>query len=178
MTAGAEQLQSDFRRYADLIAQQLRGGCAFVPTAESETAVQVERGVVLIDAAALVIDCSANMTAADIAQRCAPLVALFRQQHPQMPILLLDERPQPDGWATPELARQHAEKSAALKAAHEQLAAAGDTRVFFRGDEGLIGDDGEATVDGSHPTDLGMMRYADALEPELRKFFAGGGSAS
>jgi lysophospholipase L1-like esterase len=33
----------------------------------------------------------------------------------------------------------------------------------------VIGSDGEATVDGSHPTDLGMVRYADALEPDLKK---------
>jgi len=32
----------------------------------------------------------------------------------------------------------------------------------------LLGDDGEATVDGSHPTDLGMVRMADAVEPFLR----------
>jgi len=34
--------------------------------------------------------------------------------------------------------------------------------------EYLLGDDGEATVDSSHPTDLGFARMADALEPVLR----------
>ena len=34
--------------------------------------------------------------------------------------------------------------------------------------ESLLGDDGEATVDSSHPTDLGFMRQADALEPAIR----------
>ena len=34
--------------------------------------------------------------------------------------------------------------------------------------DGLFGDDGEGTVDGSHPTDLGFERQADALEPVLR----------
>ena len=33
----------------------------------------------------------------------------------------------------------------------------------------LLGDDGEATVDGSHPNDVGMVRYADAYEKEMRK---------
>jgi hypothetical protein len=37
--------------------------------------------------------------------------------------------------------------------------------------DNLLGDDGEATVDGSHPTDLGFVRQADrfqeALEPLL-----------
>ena len=32
-----------------------------------------------------------------------------------------------------------------------------------------LGDDGEDTVDGSHPTDLGFMRMADAFAPVLTK---------
>lgn len=43
--------------------------------------------------------------------------------------------------------------------------------VYVEG-EHLPGDDGEATVDSSHPTDLGMIRMADALEPVLRPLAA------
>jgi lysophospholipase L1-like esterase len=32
----------------------------------------------------------------------------------------------------------------------------------------LLGEDGEGATDGSHPSDLGMIRYADAYEPVLR----------
>ena len=39
-------------------------------------------------------------------------------------------------------------------------------------DAPFLGDDGEATIDCSHPTDLGMVRYADALEPALRRAIA------
>ena len=34
--------------------------------------------------------------------------------------------------------------------------------------EQLLGFDGESATDGSHPNDLGMVRYADAYEPALR----------
>ena len=34
--------------------------------------------------------------------------------------------------------------------------------------DNLLGRDGEAATDGSHPNDLGMIRYADAYEPVLR----------
>jgi lysophospholipase L1-like esterase len=34
---------------------------------------------------------------------------------------------------------------------------------------GLLGGDGEATVDGTHPTDLGFMRIAEALRPVLER---------
>jgi lysophospholipase L1-like esterase len=39
---------------------------------------------------------------------------------------------------------------------------------LVRGDD-LIGPDGEGTVDGCHPTDLGMMRQAEALAPVLKR---------
>ena len=35
--------------------------------------------------------------------------------------------------------------------------------------ENMIGDDGEATVDGIHFTDLGYMRFAALLAPVIEK---------
>jgi len=32
----------------------------------------------------------------------------------------------------------------------------------------MLGEDGEGTVDGVHPADLGFMRMADAFEPAMR----------
>ena len=57
---------------------------------------------------------------------------------------------------------------AALKKAHERLVAAGVKDLhYLRGDH-LLGEDGEGTVDNSHPTDLGFLRQADAFEAVLR----------
>jgi hypothetical protein len=36
----------------------------------------------------------------------------------------------------------------------------------------LLGSDGEAATDGSHPSDLGMMRYADAYALALQPLLA------
>lgn len=33
----------------------------------------------------------------------------------------------------------------------------------------MLGEDGEATIDGIHFTDLGMMRYADLVCPIIKK---------
>jgi hypothetical protein len=48
MSGSSEQLRADVRRYADLSAAQLGGGGKFAPTAESESAVQVERGGIVL----------------------------------------------------------------------------------------------------------------------------------
>lgn len=48
------------------------------------------------------------------------------------------------------------------------LLKAGIERLTYIEGERLLGNDGEGAVDGSHPTDLGFMRMADAFEPVLR----------
>jgi hypothetical protein len=59
----------------------------------------------------------------------------------------------------------------ALKRAFGELQAEGVQHLFYLPGELLLGRDGEDTVDGSHPTDLGFARQADAflkvLEPIL-----------
>ena len=44
----------------------------------------------------------------------------------------------------------------------------GVDHLFYLQGEQLLGGDGEAATDGSHPSDMGMVRYADAYEPALR----------
>jgi hypothetical protein len=62
----------------------------------------------------------------------------------------------------------HIASRAALRKSYEQLVAAGIRHLYYVKGENLLGDDGEAAVDGSHPSDLGMLRMADVLEPALR----------
>lgn len=129
---------------------------------------EVARFLADIDAALFVIDCSANMNAELIAQRAEPLVKMLREVRTTMPILLLDERrPLMNG-----MREGHDGKTIALRKAFESLRSAGIEHLYFRGGEDLLGDDDEATVDGSHPTDLGMLRHADALEADLKRLLA------
>ena len=62
-----------------------------------------------------------------------------------------------------------ARKNALLKESYKRLKKKGDKRVYYFSNEGMIGYDGEATVDGYHFTDLGFMRYAEKLYPVLKK---------
>ncbi|MEA2735125.1 MAG: hypothetical protein QOE14_1576 [Humisphaera sp.] len=133
---------------------------------------EVGRLLAELDPAIFVIDCVANTSPAQIAQRTAPLVKLLRAARGKTPILLLDGRVWDNTPLLPYLANYHREKTEPLKKAYESLLADGVENVHFRKGNDLLGADGEATVDGSHPNDLGMMRYADALEPDLRKLLS------
>ena len=55
-----------------------------------------------------------------------------------------------------------------LKNAFKELQNLGIKNIFYLDGDNLLGQDGEAATDGSHPSDLGMVRYADAYEPALR----------
>jgi hypothetical protein len=61
---------------------------------------------------------------------------------------------------------------AALRAAFDTLQAEGIEGVtYLKGDQ-LLGDETEATVDGSHPNDLGFQRQAQVMKPVIRKLIS------
>jgi lysophospholipase L1-like esterase len=116
-----------------------------------------------------VIDCVANTSPQQIAERTGPLVKLLREKHSTTPILLLGQRKEANLILLPKMIDERKLQDDALRHGYEQLHREGISNLHYRGGEDVIGSDGEGTVDGSHPNDLGMMRYADALEPDLRK---------
>jgi hypothetical protein len=121
-----------------------------------------------VDAACYVIDCLPNMDAKLVAERCVPLVKQLRAARPTTPIVLVEDRRFTNEWILPAKQALHAANHAALRQAFEGLQRDGVGGLFYLPGDGLLGDDGEATVDSSHPTDLGFVRQADAFEPVLR----------
>lgn len=133
------------------------------------TEVDVVKFLAEVDASIFVLDCMANMGALPVTERTEAVVKLLREKRPDMPILLLEERLLATAPFIAENRDTHAAKCAELRKAYDNLTNAGVKNLHYRKGDDVIGTDGEATVDGSHPTDLGMVRYADALEPDLRK---------
>jgi hypothetical protein len=54
-----------------------------------------------------------------------------------------------------------------LKAAYERLQNSGVKKLYYIEGANLFGDDGEASVDGSHPSDLGFVRQAEIFAKVL-----------
>ena len=121
-----------------------------------------------IDAAVYVMDCLPNCTAAEVTERSAPLVAILRKARPSTPIVLVEDRTYADAFLVSERESRNTSARAALKAEYDKLVAAGDKNLHYLRGDTLLGPDGEDTVDGSHPTDLGFIRQADAMEKILR----------
>ncbi len=121
-----------------------------------------------LDPCAYVLDCLPNLGPAEVAQRTEPFVRTLRNARPGAPIVLVEDRSWTNAALLPAHRDHHAANRAALRQAFARLRAAGVERLHCVPGEALLGDDGEAAVDGSHPTDLGFLRMADALEPVLR----------
>lgn len=121
-----------------------------------------------VDACLYVLDCLPNMTAAEVTERTEPMVHTLRRAHPQAPIVLVEDRTYTNARFAPRLQERNRTSREAYRAAYERLVAAGVKNLHYVPGGPLLGDDGEATVDGSHPTDLGFLRMADYLEPFLR----------
>jgi lysophospholipase L1-like esterase len=126
-----------------------------------------------LEASVYVIDCLPNMTADLVAARTEPLVRQLREARPDTPILLVEDRAYTNAALVDSFRQRHAGSRAALRAAYTNLSAAGVEQLFYLGGGNLVGDDGEGAVDGSHPNDLGMVRYCDAYEQVLRPVLAG-----
>lgn len=122
-----------------------------------------------LDAAVYIIDCLPNMVGSEVAERTEPLVRTLRAARPETPILLVEDRTYANTWIMPSKQTRHAESRAALRAAYERLIAEGVTGLSYLPGEALLGEDRDDTTDGSHPSDLGFQRQADAIEPLLRK---------
>ncbi len=129
---------------------------------------EVTRFLAEIDPAVFVIDCLPNMTAKEIEARTEPCVKILRDAHPSTPILLVEDRNYPDGFLLPIRSERNRTSQAALRAAFERMRRAKVGNLYYLPAAELLGDDGEGTIDGSHPSDLGFVRQANAFEKTLR----------
>lgn len=134
---------------------------------------EVAKFMAELDVSVFVIDCLPNISAPDVASRTEPLVAILRKAHPDTPIVLVEDRSYTDSFLIASKRERNETSRVALQAAFDKLKAAGDDNLYYIEGEGMIGDDGEGTVDSSHPTDLGFYRQAEAfmkvLKPILEK---------
>ena len=107
------------------------------------------------------------MVATEITERAAPLVRRIRESRPDTSILLVEDRTYSDAFLHQDRAERNRSSRAALRQVFAELQDMND--LHYMEGEQLLGADGDDTVDGSHPTDLGFRRQAEAFFPVLKK---------
>lgn len=122
-----------------------------------------------LDPAVYVVDCLPNMAGPEVAERTEPLVNTIRKARPETPIVLVEDRTYPNAPWIKSRRDRHEGSRAAFQNAFQNLKQQGVGKLYYLEGEKLLGPDRDDTTDGSHPSDLGFYRQADALEPVLRE---------
>jgi len=105
-----------------------------------------------IDASAFVLDCLRNMTTEMVVERTESFIRYLRKYHPNTPILLVE-----DSDFSMNLPSK---RGIEYRHIYNKLRKEGDRQLYYLEGKNLLGNDGEGTVDGVHPNDIGFMRQA------------------
>lgn len=116
-----------------------------------------------------VMDYVPNASAEAIDKEGEAFFHLVRDRHPKVPVIFVEDPIFPHSAFDQEILKEVMAKNRAQRNLFLKLKRAGEKRIYYVGAEGMIGDDGEATVDGIHFTDLGAVRYVEHLMPTLKK---------
>ena len=128
-----------------------------------------------LDPSVYVLDCLPNMNGQMVAERVAPFVKRLREVHPDTPILLVEDRTYSDAFFIPSRRQRNTENRRELNHIYTHLKSEGVKHIHYLSGSRLLGDDHDnlATVDGSHPTDLGFIRQADVFYEVLKPILLG-----
>jgi len=122
-----------------------------------------------IDASVFLLDCLPNVGAAQVSARTGPLVKTLRAAHPETPIILVENITYQNAHLIEARKARTVNSNRAYRMVYDSLVAEGMERLYYVPGEALLGDDGEATVDGTHATDVGFLRMATVLRPFLEQ---------
>jgi lysophospholipase L1-like esterase len=105
------------------------------------------------------------------------MVRTIRVAHARIPIVLVENIIYQDGVLEQFKRDRYLAKNAALRSVFHELTSQRIKQLYYIPAGNLLGHDGEATVDGTHPNDLGFKRMADAIEPTLRRLLRSSSTA-
>ena len=121
-----------------------------------------------MDADVYILDCVPNPSPMQIHDRTVPFIQRLRELKPGIPIILVESLFREDGnWNTVK-GKYVTDQNKEFRQAYEQLIAEKVKKLYYIPAADLIGNDHEATVDGTHFTDLGFTRFAKKLEDVIK----------
>lgn len=116
-----------------------------------------------------VLDCIPNPTPDLIRERAYPFIKYLREHQPAVPIILVETVFRQHGYWDRQLGQRVRKQNEEIRKTYERLLQEGYRHIYYIRSAALIGNDYEATIDGTHLTDLGFTRITDALLPLIRK---------
>lgn len=122
------------------------------------------------ESALIILDFMANVNASIIEAKLDTFYHILRRKAPETAILLVEMPDFPQAAYDQRMRKELDQTNAALRKVYNTWVTNGDQNIHIVSSLGMIGQDNEGTVDGVHFTDLGFERYANYLQPYIRKY--------
>lgn len=116
-----------------------------------------------MDADIFILDCVPNPSVKEIKERTIPFVEELRKARLNTPILMVESVFRENAFWDNKLKKKVTKQNNAYRTAFETLIEQGYKNLYYIWSNELIGDDHEATIDGTHLTDLGQKRIAERI---------------
>ncbi|WP_195354441.1 SGNH/GDSL hydrolase family protein [Bacteroides ovatus] len=130
---------------------------------------EVAKVIAEVEASVFVLDFVPNASVAQMKERLETFYRIIRGKHPDTPIIFIEDPIFPHTFYDERVAKEVRRKNDTLKEIFNHLKKSNEKNIILISSKNMLGEDGEATVDGIHFTDLGMMRYADLVCPVIKK---------
>ena len=130
---------------------------------------EVAKVIAEVDASVFVLDFVPNASAEQMKERMEAFYRIIRCKHPATPVIFIEEPIFTHTLYDERIAKEVQRKNDTLKEIFNRLKKENEKNIIFISSKNMLGEDGEATIDGIHFTDLGMMRYADFVCPIIKK---------
>lgn len=121
------------------------------------------------DPGAFVLDCVPNSTEQMIEERGEKFFRILRDAHPDVPVIFVEDPVFPRGEFDTKLDEEVVGRNLKWSVLFRKLKKSGEKKIYYVSSRNMLGSDGEATVDGSHFTDVGNLRYVDNIMPIMKK---------
>lgn len=116
-----------------------------------------------LDPCAYVLDPLPNLQEEQIEENCERFIRTLRDARPATPIVMIENITYQQAEFVPMRKQRSTTSNTAWRKVHDDLIASGMKNLIYVEGADLLGHDGDATVDGTHFTDLGYMRFAETL---------------
>lgn len=130
---------------------------------------EVAKVIAEVDANVFVLDFVPNASVEQMKERMKTFYHIIRNKHPDTPIIFIEDPIFTHTLYDERIAKEVQRKNDTLKEIFNRIKKGNEKNIIFISSKNMLGEDGEATVDGIHFSDLGMMRYADLVCPIIKK---------
>lgn len=156
--------------YTNIISRRLNRECInWGFSGNGVLDLEVAKLMTEINAGVFILDFSENTSVKQMNERLIPFYKIIRIKHPKTPIIFVEHSPYTHATFDQSLAHIISNKNKTLNDIFHKLKQQKEKHIYLIHSDKMSGKDGEATVDGAHFTDLGMVRYADIFCPIIKK---------